>query len=167
MSLNGHAASTTVKWCRPAGRVRFWQVKCQEPKTRQQKVQLYYEDDPLCPSGHIIYLLYSTLLAKKTGGGGGQMSHIPKESRLTQIKKSRKNIKVKMFYTSVLVPFWSRRGGGTPWSCPCSGWPCSPWPAGRHTPSSQPGCYSGCGILADRNHVHDCWQNLINVQTNL
>ena len=27
-----------------------------EPKTRLQKVQLYYEDNPLCPSRYIIYL---------------------------------------------------------------------------------------------------------------
>ena len=41
---------------RPAGRVRCWQIQCREPKTGQQKVQLYYEDDPLCLSGYIIYL---------------------------------------------------------------------------------------------------------------
>ena len=38
----------------PASRVRCWQVLCQEPKTGQQKVKLYYEDDPLRPSGNII-----------------------------------------------------------------------------------------------------------------
>ena len=39
-----------------AGRVRCWKVQCREPKTGQQKVQLYYGDDPLCPSRFIIYL---------------------------------------------------------------------------------------------------------------
>ena len=29
---------------------------CQEPKTGQQKVQLEYKDDPLCPACYIIYL---------------------------------------------------------------------------------------------------------------
>ena len=37
-----------------------WQVQvkgqCWEPKTGQQKVHLYYEDDPLCPSSYIIYM---------------------------------------------------------------------------------------------------------------
>ena len=42
---------------RPAGRdTGTGVVRCQEPKTGQQKVQLYYEDDPLCPSKYIIYL---------------------------------------------------------------------------------------------------------------
>ena len=40
----------------PAGRVS-WQVQCREPKTGQQKVQLYYDDYPLCPSRNIIYLI--------------------------------------------------------------------------------------------------------------
>ena len=41
----------------PAGRIRCWQeVQYQETKTEQQKVQLYYEDDPLCPSSYISYL---------------------------------------------------------------------------------------------------------------
>ena len=40
----------------PEGRVRCWQVQCWELKTGQQKVQLYHEDDPLCPSRYIIYL---------------------------------------------------------------------------------------------------------------
>ena len=31
-------------------------MQCREPKTGQLKVELYYEDDPLCPSGYIIYL---------------------------------------------------------------------------------------------------------------
>ena len=31
-------------------------VKCREPKTGHQKVQLYYEDDPLCPSRYVYYL---------------------------------------------------------------------------------------------------------------
>ena len=34
----------------PVGRVICWLVRCREPNTGQQKVQLYYEDDPLCPS---------------------------------------------------------------------------------------------------------------------
>ena len=41
----------------PAGRVRCWLVHCQEPKTGQQKVQLKYKDDPLCPS-YLIYLCW-------------------------------------------------------------------------------------------------------------
>ena len=36
--------------------VRCWQVQCREPKTGQQKVQLYYEDYTLCPSSYFIYL---------------------------------------------------------------------------------------------------------------
>ena len=36
-------------------RLRCWQVQCREPKTGQLKVQLYYEDEPLCPSSYIIY----------------------------------------------------------------------------------------------------------------
>ena len=28
------------------------QVQCREPKTGQQKVQFYYKNDPLCPSGY-------------------------------------------------------------------------------------------------------------------
>ena len=40
----------------PAGMVRCCQIQCPEPKTGQQKVQFYYEDDPLCPSSYIIYL---------------------------------------------------------------------------------------------------------------
>ena len=39
-----------------AGRVRYWQVQCREPKTGQQKVQLYDKDDPLCPSCYTVYL---------------------------------------------------------------------------------------------------------------
>ena len=39
----------------PAGRLRCWLVHCRELKTGQEKVQLYYEDDPLCPSSYIIY----------------------------------------------------------------------------------------------------------------
>ena len=90
---------------RGQGQVLTRTVKCQEPKTRQQKVQLYYEDDPLCPSGHIIYLLYSTLLAKKTGGGRTNVPH-PKRVKIdADCKKSRKNIKFKMFYTAVLVRY--------------------------------------------------------------
>ena len=42
----------------PAGRVRCWLVQCREPKTGQQKVQLYYEDDPLCPSSYCILFIY-------------------------------------------------------------------------------------------------------------
>ena len=41
-----------------AGRNSCWQVR-QEPKTGQQKVQLYYQDDPVCPSRYIMtYLLH-------------------------------------------------------------------------------------------------------------
>ena len=42
----------------PAGRVRCWQIQCWEPIKGQQKVQGYYKDDPLCPSGYIIYLWF-------------------------------------------------------------------------------------------------------------
>ena len=38
----------------PGWRARL--VHCREPKKGQQKVQLYYEDDPLCTSRYIIYL---------------------------------------------------------------------------------------------------------------
>ena len=30
-------------------------VACPDNKTEQQKVELYYEDDPFCPSSYIIY----------------------------------------------------------------------------------------------------------------
>ena len=33
-----------------------------EPKTGQQKVQLFYEDDPLCPSSYTYYLSMKTIL---------------------------------------------------------------------------------------------------------
>ena len=49
----------TVQWwnhVRPADRVRCWLVPCRKLKTGQQKVQLDYEDEPLCASGFIIYL---------------------------------------------------------------------------------------------------------------
>ena len=49
----------TVQWwnhVRPADRVRCWLVPCRKLKTGQQKVQLDYEDEPLCPPGFIIYL---------------------------------------------------------------------------------------------------------------
>ena len=45
----------------------FWQVlyiQCQEPKTWQQKVQLYHEDDPLLSSSYTIYLWLMTSVAK-------------------------------------------------------------------------------------------------------
>ena len=29
---------------------------CRKPKTGQQKVELYYKDNPLCPSSYIIHL---------------------------------------------------------------------------------------------------------------
>ena len=57
MTLYGHALWTAVEWCRADGQdYRFCQVQCREPKTGQQKVQLYYEDDPLWPSRYMIYL---------------------------------------------------------------------------------------------------------------
>ena len=31
-------------------------IQCREPKTGQLQVQLYNEDDPLCPTSYIIYL---------------------------------------------------------------------------------------------------------------
>ena len=57
MTIKGHALCTGdgVMLGRRAGSgVR--QVHCQEPKTGQQNVQLYYKHDPLCPSRYIIYL---------------------------------------------------------------------------------------------------------------
>ena len=44
-----------------ASRVRCWQVQCREPRTGQQKVQLYYEDDPLiyCLSMLILFTCIS------------------------------------------------------------------------------------------------------------
>ena len=45
----------------PVGRVICWLVRCREPYTGQQKVQLYYEEDPLCPSNYIMYLCPPTL----------------------------------------------------------------------------------------------------------
>ena len=39
-----------------AGMGRYQQVQCREPKTGQQKAQLYCKDDQLCLSGYIIYL---------------------------------------------------------------------------------------------------------------
>ena len=73
MTIYGHALYTAVEWCRTSGQGKWLSstvhceqqsVQCQEPKTGQQKVQLYYEDDPLCPSSFIIYLcsLWSKLL---------------------------------------------------------------------------------------------------------
>ena len=42
----------------PADRVRCWllYIHGREHKKGQQKVQLYYEDDPLCLYSYIIYL---------------------------------------------------------------------------------------------------------------
>ena len=41
-----------------ADRVRCgkYEYKCREPKTGQQKIQLYYDEDPLCPSSYITVL---------------------------------------------------------------------------------------------------------------
>ena len=50
---------TAVEWCRIGGHGQVLEVQCREPKTVQQKVQPFYEDDPLFPSRYnIIYLLY-------------------------------------------------------------------------------------------------------------
>ena len=35
-------------------------IHCREPKTGQQRVQLYLEDDSLCPSCYIIFLWWET-----------------------------------------------------------------------------------------------------------
>ena len=60
----------------PAGRVWYWQVlysvQCREPKTGQQKVQLYYKDEPFSLSRYIIYLcgaLSLSLYLEETAGG--------------------------------------------------------------------------------------------------
>ena len=50
-------------------------IQCREPKTGQQTVQLYYEDNPLCLSSYIIYLQFCTSarwvhLPNKAGAGG-------------------------------------------------------------------------------------------------
>ena len=43
-----------------ADRVRCgkYEYKCREPKTGQQKIQLYYDEDPLCPSSYITVPYY-------------------------------------------------------------------------------------------------------------
>ena len=64
---------------RPAGRVKCWQVQSREPKTGQQKVQLY-EDDPLCPSRYIIYLC-----SPGTEGEGAQAGE-SEPGHLSQVK---------------------------------------------------------------------------------
>ena len=43
-----------------ACRVRCSQVQCRKPKSRQQEVQLYYEDYPHCPSSYIVYQCCTT-----------------------------------------------------------------------------------------------------------
>ena len=51
------------RWRCSAGRVRWWQaIQCREPKTGQQKqkVQVYYEDDPRCPSRDVTVFIYGT-----------------------------------------------------------------------------------------------------------
>ena len=40
---------------------QLWQVQWRDPKTGQQKVQLYYEDDPFCPYRYIIYQCLTVL----------------------------------------------------------------------------------------------------------
>ena len=59
LTIYRHALCTAVEWCRAGGQAQV-SSNYREPKSGQQKVQLYYEDDPLCPSpGYIIYLLYA------------------------------------------------------------------------------------------------------------
>ena len=53
----------------PAGRVRCWLVHCPEPKIGQQKVQLYYEDDPLCPSSYCVFFIFD---GERESGAGGE-----------------------------------------------------------------------------------------------
>ena len=48
-------ATKTKEW---REKERISNPECHEHKTGQQKVQLYYEDDPLCPSWYIIYCIY-------------------------------------------------------------------------------------------------------------
>ena len=68
----------------PAGRAWYWQVlysvQCREPKTGQQKVQLYYEDDPIYPSSYIIYLWSIANSMKggwcRGGGDGGEKNNV-------------------------------------------------------------------------------------------
>ena len=50
-----------------AGRVRcLRQVRCRDPKTGQQKVQLYWEDDPLCPSSDLgIPIIYPCCVCRE------------------------------------------------------------------------------------------------------
>ena len=46
----GDALCMAVEWCRAIGQGhRCKLMHCREPKTGHQKVQLYYEDDTLCP----------------------------------------------------------------------------------------------------------------------
>ena len=52
-------ACTAMERCRAGGQGQVLAstlVQCQEPKKEQQKVDLYYEDDPFCPSGYNVSL---------------------------------------------------------------------------------------------------------------
>ena len=48
------------------GVMRGRQAQCREPKTGQQKAQLYYEGNPLCPSGYIIYIACTVYCSKSS-----------------------------------------------------------------------------------------------------
>ena len=54
----GHAACVQPGRRAGTGVGKYCTYICRELKTGQQKVQLYYEEDPLCPSSYIIYLLW-------------------------------------------------------------------------------------------------------------
>ena len=47
---------TAVEWCWPGGHGQVYTVQCPWPITGQQNVQLYYEDDQLCPSIGILFI---------------------------------------------------------------------------------------------------------------
>ena len=67
---NGHALCTAVEWCQAGGQVRVLaMVYCWEPKIGQQKVQLYYEDDPLCPSSYYVFFIFD---GERESGAGGE-----------------------------------------------------------------------------------------------
>ena len=75
MTIYGHALCRAVEWCRAGGQGQMltcWQVQGREPKTGQQKVQLYYKDEPFSLSRYIIYLcgaLSLSLYLEETAGG--------------------------------------------------------------------------------------------------
>ena len=61
-----HALCTAVDGCRAGGQVQVLAIVHAE--TGQQKVHLYYKDDPLCPASYAVYYLsipYSRLRISK------------------------------------------------------------------------------------------------------